>query len=60
MSPFWRKGCSWCVLCHPGTIDNPDQLRPATPDEIADVIAFGLRFDGRRLTRRHDVGLGDG
>jgi hypothetical protein len=27
--------------------DTP-QLRPATPDEIADALAFALRFDGRR------------
>ena len=28
--------------------DDPPQLRPATPDEIADALAFALRFNGRR------------
>ncbi|HEX3348283.1 MAG TPA: hypothetical protein VHS58_09320 [Acetobacteraceae bacterium] len=28
--------------------DEPSPLRPATPDEIADALAFALRFDGRR------------
>jgi hypothetical protein len=33
--------------------DAPDRLRPATPDDVADALAFALRFDGRR--RKHDA-----
>ena len=32
----------------------PDDLRPATPDELADSLAFALLFDGRK--RKHDAG----
>jgi hypothetical protein len=28
--------------------DDPQQLRPATPDEIAEALSFALRYDGRR------------
>jgi hypothetical protein len=30
------------------------QLRPATPNEIADTLAFALRYDGRRQHHRAD------
>ena len=33
--------------------DAPDRLTPATPDDLADALAFALRFDGRR--RKHDA-----
>jgi hypothetical protein len=33
--------------------DVPDRLTPAAPDDIADALAFALRFDGRR--RKHDA-----
>jgi hypothetical protein len=26
----------------------PDDLRPATPDDVKDALAFALRFDGRK------------
>jgi hypothetical protein len=29
-------------------------LSPASPDDIADALAFALRFDGRK--RKHDAG----
>jgi hypothetical protein len=29
-------------------------LRPATPDEIAEALAFALRFDGRRRVHSAD------
>jgi len=29
-------------------------LKPATPEDIADALAFALRFDGRK--RKHDAG----
>ena len=32
----------------------PDHLRPATPDEIAETLAFALRFDGRRRVHHVD------
>ena len=32
----------------------PDDLRPATPDDLADALAFALRFDGRK--RKRDSG----
>ncbi len=34
----------------------PDRLTPATPDDLADALAFALRFDGRR--RKHNYGDG--
>ncbi len=33
--------------------DAPDRLTPATPDDLADALAFALRFDGRRP--KHDA-----
>jgi hypothetical protein len=33
-------------------IDAP--LSPASPDDLADALAFALRFDGRK--RKHDAG----
>ncbi len=34
--------------------DEPDQLRPATPDEIVETLAFALRYEGRRRVRHAD------
>jgi hypothetical protein len=34
-------------------LDGPDHLRPATPDEVVQTLAFALRYDGRR--RVHDA-----
>jgi hypothetical protein len=34
--------------------DAPDRLTPAAPDDLADALAFALRFDGRK--RKHDAG----
>jgi hypothetical protein len=34
--------------------DAPDHLTPASPDDLADTLAFALRFDGRK--RKHDAG----
>jgi hypothetical protein len=34
--------------------DEPDRLTPATPEDLADALAFALRFDGRK--RKHDAG----
>ena len=31
--------------------DAPDRLTPAAPDDLADALAFSLRFDGRRRNR---------
>jgi hypothetical protein len=31
----------------------PDALKPASPQDIADALAFALRFDGRK--RKHDA-----
>lgn len=28
--------------------DEPQRLRPATPEEIAESLSFALRYDGRR------------
>ena len=33
--------------------DAPERLTPATPDDLADALAFALRFDGRK--RKHDA-----
>jgi hypothetical protein len=33
--------------------DDPDRLTPAAPDDLADALAFALRFDGRK--RKHDA-----
>ncbi len=34
------------------------QLRPATPDEIADALAFALRYDGRKRVHDADEPMG--
>jgi hypothetical protein len=34
--------------------DAPNPLTPAAPDDLADALAFALRFDGRK--RKHDAG----
>ena len=34
--------------------DATDRLTPAAPDDLADALAFALRFDGRK--RKHDAG----
>jgi hypothetical protein len=34
--------------------DAPNHLTPATPEDLADALAFALRFDGRK--RKHDAG----
>jgi len=34
--------------------DAPDRLTPAAPDDIADALAFALRFDGRKRTHSAD------
>lgn len=34
--------------------DTPDSLTPATPDELADSLAFALLFDGRKRKRDAD------
>jgi hypothetical protein len=33
--------------------DTPDRLKPATPEDLADALAFALRSDGRK--RKHDA-----
>ncbi len=33
--------------------DAPERLTPAAPDDIAQALAFALRFDGRK--RKHDA-----
>ena len=33
--------------------DAPERLTPATPDDLADSLAFALLFDGRK--RKHDA-----
>ena len=33
--------------------DAPDKLTPANPKDLADSIAFALRFEGRK--RKHDA-----
>ena len=32
----------------------PPELRPATPEEIADSLAFSLRFEGRKRVHHAD------
>ena len=31
--------------------DAPDRLTPAAPDDLADALAFALRFNGRKRAR---------
>ena len=37
-----------------GMADDPAPLRPATTDEIADTLAFALRFNGRKRVHQGD------
>jgi hypothetical protein len=37
-----------------GVPGNPDQLRHATPNEIAETLSFALRYDGRRRVHHAD------
>jgi hypothetical protein len=37
----------------PRMTDAPERLTPATPEDLADALAFALRFDGRK--RKHDA-----
>lgn len=32
----------------------PERLRPATPDEIAQALSFALQFDGRKRVHHAD------
>lgn len=34
-------------------MSEPADLTPATPDDLADALAFALRFEGRK--RKHDA-----
>ena len=34
--------------------DDPQQLRPATPDEVAETLSFALRYEGRRRVHHAD------
>ena len=34
--------------------DAPDRLTPAAPDELADALAFALRFGGRKRVHKGD------
>jgi hypothetical protein len=36
------------ALPFPGMTDAPDDLMPAAPGDLADALAFALRFDGRK------------
>lgn len=35
--------------------DGMDQLRPATPEEIAETLIFALQFSGRKRVRQADT-----
>ena len=37
--------------------DEPDHLRPATPDEIAETLSFAPRYDGRRRVHLADAAM---
>ena len=43
---FWPIGCRYAMTDAPPS--------PAAPEDIADTLAFALRFDGRK--RKHDAG----
>ena len=43
---FWPIGCRYAMTDAP--------LSPAAADDIADALAFALRFEGRK--RKHDAG----
>ena len=34
--------------------DDPQRLRPATPDEVAETLSFALRYEGRRRVHHAD------
>jgi hypothetical protein len=34
--------------------ETPDQLAPATPEDLADALAFALRFEGRKRVHNAD------
>ena len=34
--------------------DAPDRLTPAAPEDLADALAFALRFDGRKRVHNGD------
>jgi hypothetical protein len=34
--------------------DTPNNLRPATPDEIATALSFALQYQGRKRVRHAD------
>jgi hypothetical protein len=38
----------------PAMPDDAQQLRPATPDEIAETLSFALRYDSRRRVHHAD------
>jgi hypothetical protein len=44
--------CSYCRATV-SRITDTERLTPAAPEDLADALAFALRFDGRR--RKHDV-----
>jgi hypothetical protein len=33
---------------------DPDRHRPATPEEVAEALAFALRYDGRKRVNHAD------
>ena len=41
--------------CRRGMTDDPDRLSPATPDDIADALAFALPFEGRTRTLMYEA-----
>jgi len=45
--------CSHVQATVPGMIDLPATLTAAAPDDLANALAFALRFDGRK--RKHDA-----
>jgi hypothetical protein len=36
-------------------VDEAEALRPTSPDDIRDALAFALRFDGRNRARSADA-----
>ena len=34
--------------------DDPQRLRPATPDEVAETLSYALRYQGRRRAHHAD------
>ena len=49
----------WFLLpaYRPAMSETPPDLRPATADELATTLAFGLRFDGRRRVHHADEAM---